>query len=70
MHKFLKVKIFAADRIVYQGGAATIALRFFNANLEVMCPFEDRFPWPATLTMAGTVLSPNACEDSALEEKR
>jgi hypothetical protein len=43
MHKFLKVKIFAADRIVYQGEAATIALRFFNGNLEVMCPFEDRF---------------------------
>ncbi len=36
MSKSLKVKIFAADRIVYQGEARTIALRFFKGNLEVI----------------------------------
>jgi F0F1-type ATP synthase epsilon subunit len=43
MPKFLKVKIFAADRIIYQGKAATIALRFFNGNLEVMCQRKEFF---------------------------
>jgi F0F1-type ATP synthase epsilon subunit len=36
MPKSLKVKIFVADRTVYQGKARTIALRFFSGNLEVM----------------------------------
>jgi F0F1-type ATP synthase epsilon subunit len=43
MPKSLKVKIFVADRIVYQGKARTVALRFFDGNLEVMCHGKEYY---------------------------
>jgi F0F1-type ATP synthase epsilon subunit len=43
MHRFLEVKIFAADRIIYKGKAARITLKFFNGNLEVMCGRKEYY---------------------------
>jgi hypothetical protein len=36
-------KIFVADQTVYQGKARTIALRFFNGNLEVMSQRKEYY---------------------------
>ena len=43
MPKSLEVKIFVADRTVYQGKARAIALRFFNGNLEVMSQRKEYY---------------------------